>query len=693
MSTSTSDAAIASADAEIARLKRRLQRETDARLEAESIAERGLRDLYQSKRELALLETISAAANQAVSIDDTMRHALAAVCRFAYWPLGHLLMVDEAPEPSLISTPVWHDEGAGRYTVLRELTESIDFGHSVGLPGRVLGCGAPVWANAGDHDAEIYPRMPEAERAGLRSLFAFPVISGSEVVAVLEFFSVEQQTPPDALLQLMGQIGIQLGRVVERKRAKARLMHDALHDPLTQLGNRKLFLDRLQQALQRSQRVAGYKFSVLFIDLDRFKAVNDGLGHHAGDQLIVATAQRLTAALRQSDLVARSDGGDLGDDIVARMGGDEFTILLDNIINEQVPVRVAERLMAVMAEAFVLDHQPVTVTASIGIALSSSGYADVQNMLRDADIAMYNAKQQGRARWVMFDPGMQEKALRRLQLEAELRLALARGELSLSYQPIVTPQDGLIQGFEALLRWKHPVYGAVGPAEFIPVAEEIGLIGAIGNWIMEEACGQLRIWQESSGRALTMSVNVSALQLADDGLVELVARTLRESGVAHGTLKLELTESAVMADPEKALVIFKQLKLLGVQLSLDDFGTGYSSLSHLRRLPIDTLKIDRSFVSQMDSHDDKRQIAEVVMMLARTLGLDVVAEGAETAAEVSVLQEMGSDFVQGYYYFKPMVADDAGAALHEQETRLRGGQPAFRDLPAPRARATAPQVN
>ncbi|MBC7501571.1 MAG: EAL domain-containing protein, partial [Herminiimonas sp.] len=470
----------------------------------------------------------------------------------------------------------------------------------------------------------------------------------------------------EALLRLMAQIGIQLGRVVERKRTRDRLIHDALHDPLTKLGNRKLFLDRLQQAQLRAQRVPGYQFSVLFVDLDRFKSVNDGLGHQAGDQVIIATAKRLTALLRQTDLVSRGDGYDGGGYIVARMGGDEFTILLDNISNVLVPVRVAERLISAMAEAFVLDDQSVIVTASIGIALSTSGYTDVQNMLRDADIAMYYAKQQGRARWVIFDTAMQERALRRLQLESELRLAQDRGELWLAYQPIVTPENGLICGFEALLRWNHPVYGAVGPAEFIPVAEEIGLIGAIGSWILGQACGQLRIWQDDSGRPLTMSVNLSAMQLSDDGLVTLVAQTLNETGIVSGTLKLELTESAVMADPERALAIFLQLKQLGVKLSLDDFGTGYSSLSQLRRLPIDTLKIDRSFVSQMDSQDDKRKIVEVIVMLAHTLGMDVVAEGAETAAEVSLLQEMEADFVQGYYYFKPMPADAAGSAWRGQ---------------------------
>ena len=666
MSDSISDAASALADAEIARLNRRLRRETSARHEAEVIAERGLRDLYQRQQEIALLESIAAAANEADSVEDAMRHALGAVSKFADWPLGHLLLVDDSAGCTFDSTAVWHDESSGQYDALRALTESFAFNRSTGLSGRVCESNAPAWVNAGSPDTDAYPLLAEAERAGLCSVFAFPVMIGTDVVAVLEFFSMRQQTLDETLSRLMAQIGLQLGRVAERKRLKDRLIHDALHDPLTQLGNRKLFLDRLQRAQLRARHVPGYQFSVLFVDLDRFKAVNDGLGHQAGDQLIIATANRLTASLRQTDLISRGAGDDREDDVVARMGGDEFTILLDNISNERVPVRVAERLISAMAEAFVLDEQQVFVTVSIGISLNTSGNNDVQNMLRDADIAMYYAKQQGRARWVMFDPAMQDRALRRLQLEAELRLAQGRDELWLAYQPIVTPNDGLIQGFEALLRWQHPLYGAVGPAEFIPVAEEIGLIVAMGRWILGHACRQLRSWQQDSGRPLTMSVNLSAVQLSDDGLVALIAQMLNETGILAGTLKLELTESAVMADPERALGIFRQLKDLGVKLALDDFGTGYSSLSQLRRLPIDTLKIDRSFVSEMDRHDDKRQIVEVIIMLAHTLGLDVVAEGAETAAEVALLEGMGADFVQGYYYFKPMRADAAGAAWREQ---------------------------
>jgi diguanylate cyclase (GGDEF)-like protein len=645
----------AAPDPEIARLQRRLRRETAAREEAEAIAERGLRDLFQRQQEIGLLESIAVAANEAASVEDAMRRALDAVCRYTGWPLGHLLLV-RAGAP-LDSTAIWHDDSAGRFDALRTLSETIAFTEAIGLPGQVVRTAAPAWANAGAPNAGDYPRMPLMVELGLASLFAFPVVIGNEVVAVLEFVSREVQTPDDSMLRLMAQIGTQLGRVIERRRAQDRLVHDALHDPLTQLGNRKLFLDRLEHFLVRSQRIPDYQFAVLFVDLDRFKAINDGLGHQAGDQVIVATAQRLSACLRQNDMVVR-DAAD-ADFVVSRLGGDEFTILLDNIANAATPIRVAERLLQALAVPFTVGEQKVFVTASIGIALSSSGYEDVQMMLRDADIAMYHAKQNGRARWMMFDQTMQEGALRRLTLEAELRLAVDANQLFLQYQPIITPRNGMISGFEALLRWRHPVLGMISPVEFIPVAEEVGLIKRIGSWVLEEACRQLRCWQRERAAPLSMSVNVSATQLAGGELVDVVKRVLAQSGIAHGSLKLELTESAVMADADHALAVFKELKALGVRLSLDDFGTGYSSLSHLRRLPIDTLKIDRSFVSAMDSHSDKRQIAEVVVMLARTLGLDVVAEGVETRAELDILREMGSDFVQGYFYFRPL---DHGAA-------------------------------
>jgi diguanylate cyclase (GGDEF)-like protein len=467
------------------------------------------------------------------------------------------------------------------------------------------------------------------------------------------------------MLRLMSQIGTQLGRVIERRRAQDKLVHDALHDPLTQLGNRKLFLDRLQHLLQRAQRAPDSHFAVLFVDLDRFKSINDGLGHQSGDQLIIGTAGRLQSCLRQTDVVAR-DLTLADDHLVARLGGDEFVILLDRIGSAERAIVVAERIMSVLAEPFDVAGQRVFVTASVGIALSASGYADVEDILRDADIAMYHAKQTGRARWVMFDQTMQLAAVRRLQLEADLRDAMPQGRLFLQYQPIVSPRDGRVTGFEALLRWNHPVHGLVPPNEFIPVAEEIGLIEPIGAWVLEQATRQLRDWQQSHDMRLDMSVNVSAVQFTDGALVDVVRRVLLETGIAPASLKLELTESAVMADAEHALTVFAQLKALGVRVSLDDFGTGYSSLSYLRRLPIDTLKIDRSFVSQLDRFDDKRQIVEVVLMLARALELDVVAEGVETGAELQLLRDMGSDYVQGYFYHRPLSPEAAAAVLTAQ---------------------------
>lgn len=655
-------------DAEITRLKRRVAREISARQHAESIAESGLRDLYQRQQELSLLESIAAAANVASCVDDAMRHGLAAVCTFMHWPLGHVYFLTGQDE-TLVSPNLWHDMGNEQFNPLRAATESSDSTCDTRLTAKVLRLNGPAWVNVDEVDASDFPLKSAIADAGLASLFAFPVMVGNEVVAVLEFFSRERQSPDEALLRLMAQIGMHLGRVVERRRAKERLLHDALHDPLTQLGNRKLFLDRLHHFMNRARRLTDYQFAVLFIDLDRFKAVNDGLGHHAGDQLIIATAQRLTTCLRLNDLVARDGEADT----VARLGGDEFTIVLDNVNDAEGPIRVAERLLTAVSEPLIIDGQSVFVTASIGIAISSTGYTDVAHMLRDADIAMYHAKQQGRARWVMFDQVMQEKALRRLQLEGELRQALQRSEISLHYQPIVNPSNDRVCGFEALMRWNHPLHGQVPPSEFISIAEDVGIISELGSWALTHACAQLRQWQLATGQALSMSVNLSALQLNDVGLVEQVSRTLSESGIAQGSLKLELTESAVMANPEHAHDVFQRLRALGVKLSLDDFGTGYSSLSHLRRLPIDTLKIDRSFVNELDMHDEKRRIAEVIIMLARTMGLDVIAEGAETAEEVGALLDMGSDFIQGYYYYRPMSGDDATRLLQD----LSVGQPSL----------------
>ncbi|MFS2024046.1 putative bifunctional diguanylate cyclase/phosphodiesterase [Massilia sp. CT11-137] len=660
----------AEAAAEIARLQRRVRREAAARHEAEAIAERGLRDLYQRQQEIALLESIAVAANEADDVHAAMGRALEAMCRYVSSPLGTLWLVSgPRGQQRLNATGIWYDEaarnGASPVQELRTRTDADMFAPGVGLPGRVALSGRPEWlATDGSGTVEL-PRLPLIVGAGFASLVAFPVMIASEVVAVVKFFSRKREAPDESLLRLMAQVGTQLGRVFERCRARDKLMHNALHDPLTQLGNRRLFLERLEHLLQRTRRKPGDHFAVLFVDLDRFKSINDGLGHQCGDQLIIAAARRLSACLRQNDMVAR-DVAFAHEHLVARLGGDEFVILLDQVGSAEHAILVAERIMSVLAEPFDVADQRVFVTASVGITLSATGYAHVEDIVRDADIAMYHAKRTGRARWMMFDQAMQRAAVSRLRMEADLRYAMDRREFFLEYQPIVAPLDGRVRGFEALLRWRHPVHGLVPPARFIPILEETGLIEPIGAWVLGEACRQLRDWQQAFDMHLTMSVNVSAVQFTDEGLVGVVTHVLAETGIAPATLKLELTETAVMADAERALAAFAQLKALGVRVSLDDFGTGYSSLSYLRRLPIDTLKIDRSFVSKLDCHDDKRQIVEVVLTLARALGMDVVAEGVETEAELALLREMGSDLVQGYYYYRPLATEPATRVLAGQ---------------------------
>jgi diguanylate cyclase (GGDEF)-like protein len=662
MTTATEDAA-----AEVARLKRRLERERRSRLEAETIAERGLRELYEKQGQLQLLEAIAVAANESSSVRDALGFALAEVCRYTGWPLGHVYFRGAEDLRCLVSAPIWHGAEALRWHAFRAHTEQFELQAGHGLPGRVLDAGAAAWIADIEADAD-FPRASAARAAGLKAAMAFPVLVRADVAAVLEFFN-DRTTPPDeTLLRLMSQIGTQLGRAVERKRAEDKLVHDASHDPLTGLPNRALFLDRLQRAVARGARHADYRFAVLFIDLDRFKVVNDSLGHGAGDSLIVQVGARLLASLRREDVLARpSADGDADIDTLARLGGDEFTVLLDDIRDPSDAVRVAERIQAALGQPFVVDGHEVYASASIGIATSSTGYATPEEVLRDADLAMYRAKSLGKARSELFDQAMHVMAVKRLQLETDLRRALQQQEFVLHYQPIVALATGRTTGFEALVRWRR-AGELVYPGEFIDVAEDTGLILFLGLWVLREACATLRRWHAEFPRAapLTMSVNVSARQFAQADFVPQVAQIVRETGVDARALRLEITESVTMGDAERTIQVLTSLREIGVRLSIDDFGTGYSSLSYLHRLPLDVLKIDRSFVAAMRPGSDGLQIVNTIMDLARNLGMDVVAEGTETAEQVAHLTSLGCDFGQGYYFSRPV---DEEAMLQ----RLREG--------------------
>ncbi len=450
--------------------------------------------------------------------------------------------------------------------------------------------------------------------------------------------------------------------ITERKRAEEMLAHNAFHDGLTNLPNRALFLDRLQQALTLSKRHANYKFAVLLIDVDEFKIINDSLGHTVGDELLIQIGQRLKDSVRRADTVSRPRASGApdrlaDDDTLARLGGDEFTILLDDIRDPIEAVRVAERIQAELATPFIVNQQEIVISASIGIASSTSPHTQAEDLVRDADIAMYRAKRAGRARCEVSDTAMHANAVKRLRLETDLRKALEQGEFRVYYQPIVSLQTGKITGFEALTRWQRPE-GIVPPIEFIAVAEETGLIIPMNRRLLREACQHLRSWQSEfpSSPPLTMSVNITSREFAQPDLVSEIRKSLDQTGVDPGCLQLEIIETIAMGDAENSGHVLAQLKALGVRLSIDDFGTGYSSLSRLRRIPVDTLKIDRAFISNMDSDPENREIVRIIIMLAHNLGLKVVAEGTEKEEQINLLTQLHCEMAQGYVFSRP--ADD-----------------------------------
>ena len=652
---------------ETARLRKRCERERNARLAAESIAEEGLRNLYEKQQQLQLLEQIAVAANQSTSVEDALQFALTAICNSTGWPLGHAYLVLSADgSKSLHSTNVWHGAESEPTQAFVRATEAMDFELGIGLPGRVVDTGAPAWIPDVAQDSN-FPRARIAREANVKSSLAFPVLVGNEVVAVLEFFSKKTSSPDEVLLRIMSQIGTQLGRVVERKRAEDDLIHDASHDPLTKLPNRALFGELLTRAVARSKRHPDASFAVLFIDLDRFKVVNDSLGHHAGDHLLVQVAARLSASLRRSDLVARPSAPSSVSaaispadscDTLARLGGDEFTVLLDDLSDLNDAVSIANRIQEILAEPFLLEGQEIYVTASIGIASSATGYTSSDAVLRDADLAMYRAKALGKARYEIYDRAMHMTAVNRLALETSLRQGLKNNEFVLHYQPIVLLSSEEVIGFEALVRWQKSPSELIYPGDFMDVAEDTGLILFLGMWVLREACRTMRRWHEEfpRERPLTISVNVSARQFAQPDLVQQVAQILQETGINPHTVRLEITESVSMGDAERTVNVLSELKKLGVQFSIDDFGTGYSSFSYLHRFPLDTLKIDRSFITRMEESSENFEIVETIMHLARNLGMQVVAEGAETETHVKHLRSLGCDFGQGYFFFKPLTA-------------------------------------
>ena len=442
-----------------------------------------------------------------------------------------------------------------------------------------------------------------------------------------------------------------------RKRMEEELRTAARIDKLTGLPNRSLLRDRLDRAFLRAERVPGYRFAVLYVDLDGFKLINDSLGHQLGDLLLVDAARRLRDEVRAIDTVSRKAEGNTA----ARLGGDEFIILLDSIACADDAKVAASRLLAVLSRPYVIQGHEVVCAASIGIVTSEMAVEKAEDLIRDADTALYEAKQAGRNRYAVFDTSMRARIQGRLAIETDLRKALDAGQLLLYYQPIVSLATGNLEGYEALLRWKHPERGIVLPAEFVSVAEDSGMILPIGEWAMREACRQFSEWRKAGGPRCPppISVNLSRNQLLHSGLPKHFRAIIEEAGVDPGDIHLEITESAVMRDTQEAAEVLRELKEIGFRIDLDDFGTGCSSLACLHQFPIDVVKIDRSFIANMDKGEDFVQFVKGIIMLARSFRIAVVAEGVETQGQLALLQSLGCQSAQGYLFARPMPADEA----------------------------------
>jgi diguanylate cyclase (GGDEF)-like protein len=656
------------------RVERQLERERAARLKAESLAERGLCELMASRDRLELLQRVAAAANECGSVDEALRFAIYNICRHTGWVFGNAWRNVQPDGEHLVPTGVWHAEDPVALKTFIDLCQNRIFLPGEGLPGKVLADGVPHWVFDVTQD-DNFPRAEAAAQCGLHAAFAFPIRAGTEVSAVIEFFSRDQLVQDEELMKLADQIGTQLGRVIERKQAEDKLVYEALHDPLTGLANRALYIDRLEKALRRTRRNPDNLFSTLFLDLDGFKLVNDSLGHAAGDDVLVECSRRLHAVLNDGEIRAIQDGEPWPRWILARLGGDEFTVLLEGLSSSDQALDIARMLHRSLEPPHVFGSQQVFIASSIGIAHGGRDYLEVGDLMRDADLAMYEAKQHGRGRTEVFDQRLHRQVDLRLQVENDLRRAITRQEFVLHYQPIYALRERTLLGFEALIRWQRDDKGLLlFPDSFIRVAEETGMIVPIGDWVLHEACETAARWHRGPGKRdplPSISVNISPRQFLQPNFLGQVQSAIEHSGIDPSALQLELTEGIAVMDEKRTIELLDTLRSWGVRISLDDFGTGYSSLAYLHKLPFDTIKIDRSFVSGMEKDTVMQVIVSAVLDIARSLDREVIVEGIETEDECARLLAMGCAAGQGYYLGRP-TSEDVAERLLDRRQRPRG---------------------
>jgi diguanylate cyclase (GGDEF)-like protein/PAS domain S-box-containing protein len=596
---------------------------------------------------LRLEHVVARCLSEADSASAALKAVIRAICETQSWECGRYFSWDDKAA-ALVFSEFWHVPNAA-LEVFIEKSRELTYAPGAGLVGAVMQSRQPVWVTDLAKDKRVKAGI--ARDAGMHGAFLFPVMSEGRPIGVLVFHSREVRDPEDRLLQAVRVIGGQIGQFVRRKRAEERVQYMATHDALTSLPNRVMFSQLLNHEIRAAKRYQR-SFAVMYVDLDRFKIVNDTLGHEAGDKLLQEISARFSACLRSSD-------------VVSRLGGDEFVVLLQEVSSAEQVTVAARKILSAAMKPVIIHGQECRVTASVGICMYPADAQDEQSLMKNADIAMYLAKEQGKNNFQFFSEDIRAHSLERLTLEASLRHALEHNEFSLHYQAKLDLKTKEITGVEALLRWEHPDLGTVAPSRFIPVAEETGLIVPIGKWVLRTACAQNVAWQRAGLPPVCVAVNLSARQFADEGLMPDILAALKESGMKPELLELELTESMVMQNYEKAGKILAAVKQMGVRISLADFGAGYSLLAHIRRFPIDTLKVSRSFIRDLEGNVEDRAITEAIITMGKNLSLSVVAEGVETQQQQAFLTDHACDAMQGFYFSKPIGGDQFAGFLRQ----------------------------